>query len=90
MAFSTVWYDDATQACTFEPVGTEPEHQRKGLAAAIIAEGMRRAKAMGALLAGVGGGGASNPPADALYARMFEREGVGVTGWLKYLDGKSE
>lgn len=87
-AFATVWYDDATRACTFEPVGTVPEHQRKGLAKAVIAEGMRRAKEMGALMAVVGGGGPSNPPADSLYAQMFAREGVGTTGWLKYLDGE--
>jgi GNAT superfamily N-acetyltransferase len=87
-AFATVWYDDATRACTFEPVGTAPEHRRKGLAKAVIAEGMRRAKEMGALVAVVGGGGLSNPPADSLYAQMFAREGVSATGWLKYLDGK--
>ncbi len=54
----------------------------------MIAEGMRRAKEMGALVATVGGGGESNPPAEPLYAGMFSKEGVSATGWLKYLDGK--
>ncbi|MCX6092690.1 MAG: GNAT family N-acetyltransferase [Candidatus Bipolaricaulota bacterium] len=87
-AFATVWYDDVTRATCHEPVGTTPEHQRKGLAKAVIAEGMRRAKEMGALIATVGGGGESNPPAELLYADMFQKEGVSATGWLKYLDGK--
>jgi len=42
---------------------------------------------MGALIATVGGG-ESNPPAELLYAGMFQKEGVSATGWLKYLDGK--
>jgi GNAT superfamily N-acetyltransferase len=87
-AFACLWYDDVTRACTFEPVGTTPEHQRRGLAKAVIAEGMRRAKELGALFATVGGGGESNPPAEPLYVCMFQKEGVSATGWLKYLDGK--
>jgi hypothetical protein len=58
------------------------------LAKAVIAEGMRRAKEMGALVATVGGGGESNPPVEPLYVGMFAKEGVSATGWLKYLDGK--
>jgi GNAT superfamily N-acetyltransferase len=30
-AFTTVWYDDVTRTGYFEPVGTSPDHQRKGL-----------------------------------------------------------
>ncbi len=87
-AFATVWYDDVTRSTYCEPVGTMPEHQRRGLAKAVIAEGMRRSKELGALVATVGGGGESNPPAEPLYAGMFSKEGVSVTGWLKYLDGR--
>ncbi len=86
-SFATLWYDDVTRAVTFEPVGTMREHQRRGLAKAVIAEGMRCAKEMGALVATVGGGGESNSSADALYAGIFAKDGVSVTGWLKYLDG---
>ena len=88
-AFACLWYDDVTRAVCYEPVGTMPEYQRRGLAKAVIAEGMRRAKEMGALIATVGGGGESNPPAELLYAGMFSKEGVSATGWLKYLDGKT-
>ncbi len=87
-AFATVWYDDVTRSTYCEPVGTMPEHQRRGLAKAVIAEGMRRSKEVGALYATVGGGGESNPPAEPLYAGMFAKEGIRVTGWLKYLDGR--
>jgi mycothiol synthase len=88
VAFATVWYDDVTRSSYFEPVGTMPEHQRRGLAKAVIAEGMRRAKEIGALVATVGGGGESNPSAEPLYAGMFGKEGISTTGWVKYLDGK--
>jgi len=88
-AFACLWYDDVTRAVYYEPVGTMPEYQRRGLAKAVIAEGMRRAKEMGALIATVGGGGESNPPAEPLYAGMFSKGGVSATGWLKYLDGKT-
>lgn len=55
-AFATVWYDDETQSGYFEPIGTVPEHQRKGLASALMSEGLRRLKATGATLAIVVGG----------------------------------
>jgi len=87
-AFATLWFDDVTRAIYFEPVGTAPEHQRRGLAKAVIAEGMRRAKEIGALVATVGGGGESNPPAERLYAGMFGREGISTAGWVRYMDGK--
>lgn len=86
--FACLWYDDVTRSTYCEPVGTMPEHQRRGLAKAVIAEGMRRSKELGALFATVGGGGESNPSAEPLYAGMFQKEGVSSTAWLKYLDGK--
>ena len=54
-SFTTVWYDDVTRTAYFEPVGTEPEHQRKGLATAVMAEGLRRLKELGCVRAFVGG-----------------------------------
>jgi len=87
-AFATVWNDDVTRTTYYEPVGTMPEHQRRGLAKAVLAEGMRRSRELGALFATVGGGGESNPPAEPLYAGMFGKGGICVAGWVKYLDGK--
>lgn len=68
-AFCTVWFDDVTRTGSFEPVGTVPAHQRKGLASALMGEGLRRLARFGANLATVGSYG---PRAGALYgARGF-------------------
>ncbi len=47
-AFATLWFDDVTRSAYIAPVATVPEHQRKGLAKAMLAEGLRRLKRMGA------------------------------------------
>ena len=47
VSFCTVWYDDVTGTAYFEPVGTMPEHQRKGLARANMVEGLRRLRKLG-------------------------------------------
>ncbi len=64
VAFTTIWYDDVTRCGYFEPVGTMPEHQRRGLGRALLCEGMHRLKKMGATQAMIGG---CEPPANALY-----------------------
>jgi predicted N-acetyltransferase YhbS len=48
VSFATVWLDEKNALCVLEPVGTAPEHRRKGLAEILIAEGCRRAAARGA------------------------------------------
>jgi len=81
-SFCTIWFDDVTRTGAFEPVGTAPEHQRKGLGKAVMAEGLRRLREIGATLAYVGSYGAA---AHALY------ESVGFTQydvnerWIKVL-----
>lgn len=47
-AFCIVWLDEGNQLGVFEPVGCHVDHQRRGLSAAVMAEGMRRARALGA------------------------------------------
>lgn len=64
-AFCTAWYDDVTRTAYFEPVGTAPEHQRRGLGKAVMTEALRRLQWMGCVLAFVGG---YSVPANALYA----------------------
>jgi GNAT superfamily N-acetyltransferase len=87
-AFATLWYDDVTRSGYFEPVGTVPEHQRRGICTALLYEGMRRLKNRGAVQASVGGGGLSNPKADGVYHAVFGADCDSSVGWLKYFDGR--
>ncbi len=66
-AFCTVWFDDVTRTAAFEPVGTHPSHQRRGLGRAVMAEGLRRAARLGATLSAVG---SYSEAAGALYASL--------------------
>ena len=88
VAFCTVWYDDVTRSGYYEPVGTMPEHQRRGICSALLREGMRRLKERGATQASVGGGGLSNPPAEGVYARAFAEDRDSYVAWIKYMDGR--
>ena len=66
-AFCTVWFDDVTRTAVFEPVGTHPDHQKRGLGKAVMSEGLRRAQKLGATLATVSSYSAG---AHALYESM--------------------
>lgn len=66
-AFCTLWFDDVTRTAAFEPVGTHPNHQRKGLGKAIMAEGLRRVRDLGATLCTVG---SYSGEAGGLYASL--------------------
>lgn len=46
-AFCIVWLDEVNKVGLFEPVGTHPSFQRKGLGAAVLTEGLLRLKARG-------------------------------------------
>lgn len=66
-AFCTIWMDFDTATASFEPVGTHPDHQRKGLGKALMAEGLSRVSKLGATLCTVG---SYSEPADTLYASL--------------------
>jgi GNAT superfamily N-acetyltransferase len=66
-AFCTVWFDDVTRTAVFEPVGTHPNHQKRGLGKAVMSEGLRRAGKLGATLATVS---SYSEGAHALYHSM--------------------
>ena len=66
-AFCTVWFDDVTRTAVFEPVGTHPNHQKRGLGKAVMSEGLRRAQKLGATLATVS---SYSKGAHALYESM--------------------
>ena len=48
VAFCIAWLDAENKVVEFEPIGCRPEFRRKGLTRAVIAEGLRRAKTLGA------------------------------------------
>lgn len=41
-AFCIVWMDSVNRVGLFEPVGTHPDFQRKGLGTAVMLEGLRK------------------------------------------------
>ena len=79
-AFCTVWFDDVTRTAVFEPVGTHPNHQKRGLGKAVMTEGLRRAERLGATLATVSSYGEA---AHALYESMGFTEFDLLEPWIK-------
>jgi ribosomal protein S18 acetylase RimI-like enzyme len=54
VAFCTAWLDEENAAGLFEPVGTHPAHQRRGLARAVCTDALRVLRAAGARTTQVG------------------------------------
>lgn len=79
-AFTTLWYDDLSRTGYFEPVGTVPEHQRKGLGKTVMVEAMRRIKKMGALAVEVS---SYSEAANKLYAAVVSEDCLVYTPWRK-------
>jgi ribosomal protein S18 acetylase RimI-like enzyme len=65
-AFCIVWYDEANRNGLFEPVGCHSEHRQRGLASAVMCEGMRRVRVLGAATVNVVSSG-SELSANRLY-----------------------
>ncbi len=79
-AFCTVWFDDVTRTSVFEPVGTHPNHQKRGLGKAVMTEGLRRAERLGATLATVS---SYSTGAHALYESMGFTEFDLLEPWIR-------
>ena len=79
-AFCTVWMDNVTRTAVFEPVGTHPAHQKRGLGKAVMSEGLRRARNLGATLATVS---SYSVGAHALYESMGFTEVDLLEPWIK-------
>ena len=79
-AFCTVWLDDITRTAVFEPVGTHPNFQKRGLGKAVMSEGLRRAQRLGATLATVS---SYSTGAHALYHSMGFTEFDILEPWIK-------
>jgi predicted N-acetyltransferase YhbS len=54
VAFCTAWIDEENRAGLLEPVGTHPDHQRRGLAKAVCLDALRELRVAGATIAQVG------------------------------------
>ena len=52
-AFCCIWTDELNKAGHFEPVGVQPDFQRKGLGKSLLFEGLRRLKSEGMIEASV-------------------------------------
>jgi ribosomal protein S18 acetylase RimI-like enzyme len=81
-AFAMAWWDPIARVGEYEPVGTHPDHQRRGLGRALLAHGLRRYRDRGAGLVQVYSN-TDNAGSEGLYqavgfarrhyARQFER-----------------
>jgi mycothiol synthase len=83
-AFAMAWWDPEARAGEFEPVGTHPDHQRRGIARTLLTWGLDRYAQCGARVVQVYSD-AANPASEALYEaigfrrrayhRRYERSG---------------
>jgi mycothiol synthase len=79
-AFCTVWFDDVNRTGAFEPVGTAPAHQRRGLGKSLMCAGLRQLQRSGARMAYVG---SYSEGAHALYASAGFTEYERSIPWWK-------
>jgi mycothiol synthase len=74
-------YDAANRYAIFEPVCTHPEHRQRGLAQALMLEGLRRVREVGARIVEVSTGDAV--PANALYDSIGFTESYKAYAWKR-------
>ena len=74
-AFAMAWWDPEGRVGEFEPVGTHPAYQRRGLGRALLRYGLQRYVHLGARVVQVYSDAAS-APAEALYASVGFRRGA--------------
>ena len=84
-SFCTIWFDDVTRTAYFEPVATVPAHQQRGLARALMIDGLHRLKRMGCKVAFVGG---FSEAAIALYSSVMGSEHDISEPWEKVLESQ--
>jgi GNAT superfamily N-acetyltransferase len=82
-SFATVWYHPENNIGVFEPVGTHPDHRRKGLSSVLMHHGMEKLIELGADYVYVGTG--SRVPANRLYDSMGFDENDTSYQWSKTL-----
>lgn len=82
-SFCDIWYDDTSRSAIIEPVATYGPYQRRGLARAVMLEGMRRVQRLGATVIFVSGYSAE---ANRLYRSLTDGEDGQTIPWTKQLD----
>jgi ribosomal protein S18 acetylase RimI-like enzyme len=75
-AYALTWYDGDGRVGELEPVGTHPDHQRRGLSRAVVTAGVARLFERGARVVQVYSD-AAEAPAEALYAAAGFRRYAG-------------
>jgi GNAT superfamily N-acetyltransferase len=80
-AYVGIPYDPVNRCGIFEPVCTHPDHRRRGLAAALMQEGLRRLRAIGAVEATVDTG--DRIPANRFYDSLGFTEAYRGFTWRK-------
>ncbi len=83
VAFCTIWFDDVTRTACFEPVATLPAHRKRGLARAMLTEGMHRLKHRGCWLVFASG---LSEAANALYFSVMGGEHDTYEPWEKIIE----
>jgi mycothiol synthase len=74
-ACTIVWFDEINRVGIFEPVACHADHQRKGLASAVMSEGLRRIHALGGTVAHVMSHREDSPGAHTYRSLGFEMIG---------------
>jgi ribosomal protein S18 acetylase RimI-like enzyme len=69
VSFCKLWLDSVNRIGNFEPVGTHPDFQRRGLGRAVMLEGLRRLQAW-KMTRAILGTGIKNEPAIRLYEQV--------------------
>ena len=81
-AFTTVWYDETTKTGAFEPVGAQPQHQPKGLAKALLTEGLRHMQKLGVVMAYVSSyDSAAHATYEAVGFKQYDFSEMWVKAW---------
>jgi ribosomal protein S18 acetylase RimI-like enzyme len=83
-AYTIAWYDETNAMGIFEPVGCHPDYQRRGLAGAVMREGLRRLYDLGARVAHVNSWREDSPGA-ALYRSLHFVTAGRIFAWEKQL-----
>jgi mycothiol synthase len=86
-AFCICWFDPVHRVGLFEPVGTHPDFQRKGLGKAVLLEGLKRMQEHG-MQSAIVGGMSDNPAASSLYESVGFQEQDRIVTYEKAIQGE--